>query len=42
MSTWTSVLNVTDRGHVEAVNGTNEVCQGPRRGAWVTANWAWQ
>jgi len=38
----TAVLrNVFNRKHVEAVNGTDDVYQGPTRGLWVAANWAW-
>jgi iron complex outermembrane receptor protein len=38
----TAVLrNVFNRKYVEAVNGTDDVYQGPARGLWVAANWAW-
>jgi outer membrane receptor protein involved in Fe transport len=38
----TAVLrNVFNRQYVEAVNGTDDVYQGPTRGLWVAANWAW-
>jgi len=38
----TAVLrNVFNRKYVEAVNGTDDVYQGPTRGLWVAANWAW-
>jgi iron complex outermembrane recepter protein len=33
--------NVFNRKYVEAVNGTDDVYQGPTRGLWVAANWMW-
>jgi iron complex outermembrane recepter protein len=38
----TAVLrNALNRRYVEAVNGTDDVYQGPTRGLWMTANWGW-
>ncbi len=36
-----NLRNLTDRRYVEAVNGTDDVYQGTRRGAWFAANWRW-